>query len=121
MPGVEVVCRRSLLPGGMAFMNFFIAAYSGIVAVRDTSKVNDVFRLMARFSTVGVYVIPELSARSWLESMKSDFPPGDFHAGCEGIEDYFIYYLDADNGNSETGAYRMVSSGGRLRRYGAGE
>ncbi len=59
----------------------------------------------------GIYIFDESLERSFVEEVKRDPSPADYTFGLNQANDYFLYVVDADNSESSTGIYEILSFG----------
>lgn len=109
--GVEVVWESSVLPRGMRWLGFVVASEAGLVKVLDYRKLPEIFARISTLSMAGIYIFDESLERSFVEEVKRDPSPADYTFGLNQANDYFLYVVDADNSESSTGIYEILSFG----------
>ncbi len=109
--GVELVWCVSLLPKYARILSPFIASYAGLFKVFDADKISDTFLALIEQSMAGIYVLPKSFESKFVSFVKSDSIPKDYDFGVKLNRDYFYYIVDADNAESSTGMYEIVSYG----------
>lgn len=109
--GVELVWCGSVLPTYARILSPFIASYAGIFKVFSADKISDVFFALVEQSMAGIYVLPKSFESEFVSMVKNDPTPKDYCFGVKLNRDYFCYIVDADNSESSTGMYEIVSYG----------
>lgn len=109
--GAQVVWVGSVLPKLLSFLGRFVSSYAGLVKIVDRSLIEHVFMTLVDHSMAGVYIFPDQFEPEFLKNVQRTVPPLVFDFGVKSCKDYFMYVVDADNLESSTGAYEIVSYG----------
>ena len=59
-----------------------------------------------------IYVLPHSAEQEFVTEVRNNPSPSDYGFGTTERDDYFIYMVDADNRESSTGVFEIVSYGG---------
>lgn len=109
--GQNVVWYASLLPRNIRWLSFILASYEGLLKVSDIQKIPELFLTLVERSMAGVYVFPKSFEGEFLDRVKNKLSPIDYSFGVKSNSNYFFYIVDADNTESTTGMYEIVSYG----------
>lgn len=109
--GIDVVWYRSLLPKYIRFLSFLIASYEGLVKVSNVQEIPEVFQSLVECSMAAIYVFPQSFEKQFLNDIKKNIHPKNYSFGVQENPSYFVYVVDADNSESATGIYEIVSYG----------
>ncbi len=109
--GVDLVWFGSLLPKYTRIFSPLVASYAGLLKILDTEKIPSVFSVLVEQSMAGIYVFPDSFESQFVELVKSNPLPKDYDFGIKSKKNYFYYIVDADNSESSTGIYEIVSYG----------
>lgn len=109
--GVEVIWSRSILSGAVKVFGFFVASQAGLVKVMSPDKLKTVFKVICQSSMAGIFIFDEIFEDYFLKRVTDDVLPRDFSYGIKNDPGYFFYIVDADNFESLTGMYEIVSYG----------
>jgi len=107
----DVIWHGSLLPKGMRFLSCIVASYAGLVKVNDPRDISDIFSLMIQQSMAGIYYFPKEYEDRFVYLVKINPISECSDFGIKKFQDYFFYMADADNSESHTGIYEVVSYG----------
>ena len=61
----------------------------------------------------GIYLFPKNHELKFIEIITNNISSSSFDYGVKKYDDYFFYVVDADNYESSTGIYEIVSYGKR--------
>jgi hypothetical protein len=109
--GVDLIWCGSLLPKYARIFSPFIASYAGLFKVLSTEKIPDIFLALVEQSMAGIYIFPKSFELQFVSAVKSNPMPKDYDFGTKLNKDYFYYIVDADNTESSTGVFEIVSYG----------
>ena len=109
--GVELVWFGSILPKPLRFFSRLIASHAGLLKVKDIKCLSVVFLSLVEQSMAGIYVFPKHFEERFINTVKNNPTPQDYDFGIKQNDDYFYYFIDADNYESNTGVYEVVSYG----------
>lgn len=109
--GVDLVWLDSLLPKYARVFSPFIASYAGLFKVFDADKIPSIFFTLVEQSMAGIYVLPKSFEPQFVGLVKNNPFPKDYDFGIKSKKDYFFYIVDADNSESSTGIFEIVSYG----------
>lgn len=109
--GVDLVWLGSLLPKYARVFSPFIASYAGLFKVFNADKIPNIFLTLVEQSMAGIYVLPKSFEPRFVDLVKSSPLPKDYDFGIKSNKDYFYYIVDADNSESSTGVFEIVSYG----------
>lgn len=109
--GIEVIWYGSILPKFARLLRFIVASYAGLVKVKLPDRINDVFLKLADCSMVGLYCFDASLESAFVEKIIDNPLPEYYDFGIKNDRGYFFYIVDADNTESGTGIYEIVSYG----------
>ncbi len=109
--GIEVVFNRSLLPKYMYIFSLIIASYEGLIRIIDPNKLEDAFLKLIECSMAGIYIFHNSGEAEFKKNVINSLGKKEFDFGIKENMDYFFYIVDADNLESSTGMYEIVSYG----------
>ena len=107
----DVVWVDSLLPKYIKILSCIVASYAGLVKINDPKELPDIFSLMIDQSMAGIYFFPKEYESEFVSLVKKNPLPESSDFGIKEFKDYFFYMVDADNAESSTGIYEVVSYG----------
>jgi hypothetical protein len=110
-PGLHLAWHRTVLFGTSKWLGSLVHSQAGLVRVNDATLLRDLFFELADHSMAGVYIFSASREARFVESLYENPTPGDFLVGLGGVNDYLVYVVDADNYESSTGIYEIVSIG----------
>lgn len=108
--GVQVLWYRSMLPSLLKGFQFFIASYEGVIQVHKPTILQKVFSILIEQAMATIYLVrrEELShVLRHLETRQNGF----INHILAMSNTAFIYSVDADNFESETGIIEIITSG----------
>lgn len=111
--GVEVVWNDTVLPTKWRWLRNLIASEAGLVKIRESSALAGVFERLSHLSMSAIYIFNAAYEKSFVQCVINNPVPTDYSFGLSETDDYFIYMVDADNSESTTGAYEIVSYGAK--------
>jgi len=110
--GVEVILYESLLPSYISPLKFIIASYAGLVKVSDIEQLTSAFFLLIRSSMASIFCIDIEHEKKMLQFIGGDGQEnGNILFSIKNDRGYFSYTVDADNSESSTGIYEIISYG----------
>jgi hypothetical protein len=109
--GIEVIWYGSILPGILRIISPLVASYAGIVKVLDPEKISSVFFQLTERSMAGLYIFSSEYEATFVNNVILNPTPRKYDYGIKELSNYFIYIVDADNYESSTGIYEIVSYG----------
>ncbi len=99
------------MPSPIKLLSSLIASHAGLVKIIDLKKLPEVFLTLSEQSMVGLYVLPKVIEKQFVQRIKSNITPESYDFGIKKNRDYFFYIVDGDNYESSTGIYEIVSYG----------
>ncbi|MEJ0032559.1 MAG: hypothetical protein WDO15_20365 [Bacteroidota bacterium] len=110
--GIEVAYYYSVLPTILKPLSIVVASYAGIVKILDNSELSHVFKTLVYRSMAGLYIFDKGIEAGVIDVVKREKDIGQLDSFIkENDRGYFIYQVDADNKESSTGIYEIVSYG----------
>ena len=113
LSGSDLVWYGIKGPAWVKFLSFAVAAYSGLLKVRDVNSIPELIKVLGRMSMVGVFFFDcklESEFVSYIKSFEGwDVSPEDFI--CENDASGFSLLLDNDNSELKSGALGIVKYG----------
>lgn len=109
--GVELIWDRSILSGPLRVLSFFIASHAGLVKVLDADMLPSVVKKVCHLSMAGVYIFDKSMEQEFVANVIKNPLPEEFDFGVKKDPGYFFYIVDADNPESSTGIFEIVSYG----------
>ena len=109
--GVDVMWYQSILPKYLRILSYAIASYAGLIKVNKPERLKETFLKLSEQSMVGVYLFNPSREESFVQSVKDNPLPNNYDFTVKEDDDYFMYIVDADNAESSTGIYEIVSYG----------
>lgn len=109
--GVEVIWTSSILPGVTKLLSFFMASQAGLIKVLSPEKLKIVFKSIRGSSMAGIYIFEDSLEDQFVKRVTDCVLPKEFDYGVKCDPRYFFYIVDADNAESATGLYEIVSYG----------
>lgn len=109
--GLEVVWSDSILSGVSKILSVFMASYAGLVKIASPEKLPGVVKRLSHLSMAGIYIFDQSMERDFVERVLKNPLPEEFDFGIKDDSRYFLYMVDADNSESSTGIYEIVSYG----------
>lgn len=110
-PDVILHWSGSILPNYLKLLGHLISSESGVIEVKGLNSLTDVFELVVEQSMAGVYVFPKNYLTTFVNGVANRAAKNGFDYGIKSFSDYFYYIVDADNFESSTGVYEIVSYG----------
>lgn len=107
----NVIWKCSLLTGCFRILNFAVASYAGLIKISDPTKIPELFSVLIEQSMAGLYIFPKSYEAEFIKLVKKNPLPDYSDFGIKQFKDYFFYMVDADNVESATGIYEIVSYG----------
>ncbi len=107
----DVIWNSSLLPKCIKLLSCIVASYAGLVKINDFKEIPDIFSLLIEQSMAGIYFFPKEYETEFVALVKQNPLPNSSDFGIKKFNDYFFYMVDADNSDSTTGIYEVVSYG----------
>ena len=109
--GAEVIWYSSTLPKPLRFLKGIVASYAGLVKINNSAIIEKIFMELIDSSMAGIYLIPPYYELKFLENIRGNLPPLSYDFGIKCCKSYFMYVVDADNAESKTGIYELISYG----------
>ena len=90
-----------------------MAGYAGLVKIYDLKEIKNTFIHLSENSMVGLYIFNKTNETEFIKKVKEkNFDVFKIDRVIWEKDDaFFIYYIDADNKESSTGIYEIVSYG----------
>ena len=110
-PDIEVIWSDSILSGAFKILSVFMASYAGLVKVSAPEKLPSVVKTLCHLSMAGIYIFDQSMEKDFVDRVLRNPLPEEFDFGIKNDEGYFFYMVDADNAESSTGIYEIVSYG----------
>jgi len=115
--GVEVVWSGTVLKGAARMMQNLVASHAGLVKIIDPKKLIKVVETLYAGSMAGVYVFDEVYEAGFVDCVQDNPLPREFDFGIKLDRGYFLYAVDADNAESPTGVFEIVSYGTHAKDF----
>jgi hypothetical protein len=109
--GVETIFSRSVLPPGFRVFSRLVASHEGLLRINDPDVLPTVFLKVMSMSMAGIYLFDRTIEQRFVEAVKAGDPEKNYDFGIKDDPGYVIYIVDADNGESPTGIFEIVSYG----------
>ena len=109
--GIEVVWSDSILSGASKVLSIFMASYAGLVKISEPEKLPSIVKKLTYLSMAGIYIFNQSTERKFVDRVIKNPLPKEFDFGIKSDGEYFFYIVDADNAESSTGIYEIVSYG----------
>ncbi|MEM7574583.1 MAG: hypothetical protein AAF433_16885 [Bacteroidota bacterium] len=110
--GLNLLWCSSMLPKYLRFLNAIISSHAGFMLIIDPHIVEGTFLTLLENSMVGLYVIFEDLTDEMVSVIKENSNPDILEVFISGKDDMnFIYQVDADNIESSTNIYEVISYG----------
>ena len=109
--GIEVVYCESVIPWYFAPLRLPVASYSGLIRIDDLGKLASTFLKVVSRSMAGIYCFDQRLEEKFLREARGSPAPEFLDLGVKEDPGYFFYVVDADNAESATGLYEIVSCG----------
>lgn len=109
--GVKVIWSGSLLSGPSKILSLVVSSQAGLVKVTDPNKLPLVVRRLCYLSMAGVYIFDQNIEERFVAKVLENPLPEKYDFGVKDDPSYFFYLVDADNFESSTGIYEIVSYG----------
>lgn len=113
--GLEVVWFSSALPNYLFFLRGLVASYEGLLKVLDYKKLPEAFLKLVDNSMAGIYMMNKAYEADFVKFVTSSSSIKNYDFGIKRDPSYFYYIVDADNAESKTGIYEIVSYGMNAR------
>lgn len=115
---IDVIWSKSLLSGPFKLLSGLIASHAGLVKILHSDKLPSVAKRLCHMSMIGVYIIDQSEEQYFLDRVMH-YPQGEegMDYGIKRDDRYFLYLVDADNGESSTGIYEVVSYGKKASSF----
>jgi hypothetical protein len=111
LSGVELKWKTSLLPFWLRPLSIVIASYAGLIKIVSITAMTEVFMKLAESSMVGLYIFDSKHELDFINATKKSKLSVDGDFLIKSDPSYLIYQVDADNYESSTGVYEIVSYG----------
>jgi hypothetical protein len=109
--GVNLIWYGSIFPKYLRILSIFIASYAGLVKVIDSKKLPDLFLDICDSSMAGIYIFNKSMEKKFVDEVIKNPLPVHLDFGIKYDASYFLYVVDADNNESSTGIYEIISYG----------
>lgn len=113
LEGVEVLWFEFILSGFLKILKFLIAGYAGLIKINNNKRIREIFEIVSQLSMAGIYVIDKKVETQFINEVKKNNP--DIFMVNDVIinnsNNYFIYLIDNDSIDSETGISEIRSVG----------
>lgn len=110
---IEVIWYDFFLKGILTFLQFVVAGYAGLVKINDNKGIKEVFEKISESSMAGIYIIDRNIENIFISEIKKRnedvFVVNDYI--IKNTNNYFIYLIDNDSVESETGVYEIKAIG----------
>jgi len=115
--GVELVFSTTILPGAFKILSFVIASHAGLVRILSAGKLTYVVKKLCHMSMVGIYIFDRSFENKFVERVKNNIFPDRFDFGIKKDSSYFLCLVDADNFESSTGIFEVISYGKSAKEF----
>jgi len=115
--GVKVIWYESMLPKYLRVFSGVVASYAGIVKIIDPEVLKRTFLTLVDCSMVGIYFFDDTFEKDFVNAIERSLPSEVYNLIIKNDEGYFIYIVDADNFESSTGIYEVISYGKRATEF----
>ncbi|WP_282611349.1 hypothetical protein [Pelagibius sp. Alg239-R121] len=115
--GLDLIWSKSVLPDLFKPLSVFIASYAGLLKVLESEKLPSVVKKLCHMSMAGVYIIDHSEEQYFLDRVMHYPQCKEMDFGIKRDDRYFLYLVDADNAESSTGVYEVVSYGKRASSF----
>lgn len=109
--GIEVIWSKSILTGPSKLLSVLVASYAGLIKISAPEKLPSVVKKLCHLSMTGIYVFDQSMEKDFVDRVIRNPLPKKFDFGIKNDDGYFLYMVDADNAESSTGIYEIVSYG----------
>lgn len=110
---VEVIWSDFILTGILKMLQFLMAGYAGLIRINNYKSIKEIFEIISESSMAGIYIIDKNIENAFISEVKNKnkdvFIVND--VVMKNSNNYFIYLIDNDAAESETGIYEIKSFG----------
>jgi hypothetical protein len=113
--GAKVIWVDFILRGFLKILKYVMAGYVGLIKIQDIKSIPTIFNKVCESSMAGIYIIDYKIEKLFIDEVKKKnrdvFSVND--VVINNSDNYFIYLIDNDAIDSETGIYEIKSIGER--------
>ena len=109
--GIKVIKYESVLPGFSKILAPIVASYAGLVKIENSDKLSTVFTKLINLSMASIYCFDSSIENEFVQLARESLLPEERGFNIKSDRGYFWYMVDADNAESSTGIYEIVSYG----------
>lgn len=109
--GIEVIWSQSILSSPFKVLSLLIASHAGLIKILDPNRLPNVTKKLCHLSMAGIYIFNKSMEEDFVARVLENPLPERYDFGIKEDEHYFLYIVDADNEESSTGIYEIVSYG----------
>jgi hypothetical protein len=109
--GISLVWYSSIFPKYLRFLSVLIASHAGLIKVINLNKLPEIFLEVCYMSMAGIYVFNKSLEKKFVAEIVKNPLPVNLAYGIKDDAGYFVYVVDADNTESTTGIYEIISYG----------
>ena len=111
LKGIDVIWYDTILPKIFKPLSFIVASYTGLIKVSDNSFLSKTFIKLIEMAMAGIYIFNKDYQDEFISQIKHNrrSPVSDHIIKKD--PSYFIYQVDADNNESSTGIFEIISYG----------
>ena len=109
---VEVLWSGSRMPKWLLMLDQIVASHAGLIKVYDLNVVDNLFLEAVEKSMAALYILFNFDEQRMISQVKKETLP-EFLEALIADDDpkNFIYQVDGDNQESNTGIYELISTG----------
>jgi len=109
--GIEVIWSKSILSGPSKLLSILVASHAGLIKISESEKLPSVVKKLCHLSMAGIYIFDQSMEQDFVDRVIRNPLPKEFDFEIKEDSGYFFYMVDADNAESSTGIYEIVSYG----------
>ena len=110
-PGIEVIWSKSVLSGPSKALSVLMASHAGLIKISASEKLPSVVKKLCHLSMTGIYIFDQSMEQGFVSRVIENPLLKEFDFGIKNDDGYFFYIVDADNAESSTRIFEIVSYG----------
>lgn len=111
LEGIKVIWYDTILPKIFKPLSFVVASYTGLIKVVDQELLSETFMKLIEMSMAGIYIFNKDYQDEFINQIKQNKRSPISDQIIKKDPSYFIYQVDADNYESSTGIFEVISYG----------
>jgi len=111
LKGIDVIWYDTILPKVFKPLSYIVASYTGLIKVIDKTILPEIFTKLIEMAMAGIYIFDGNYQKEFVNQISQNKRSSTSDQIVKKDPSFFIYQVDADNYESSTGIFEIITYG----------